>query len=256
MKRILSIVMALALLNSVAAPMQSMLGAKGIINNCESENKGYTASDYVQDGLIAIWDGIENVNWNTHDSQAMAWTELISGTAKVTTNSTYRRWNATEDGMEVPPEVASSNGQEAYVYNPIPRDTCKAARFVEFVAYKTNPSYSLGYGFGGWQWCNSAYTGFGFLIRTGSEVNERLSISLLLGTDGAYSRIVHRSSSAIQNGGGGTQANTSGIFGTFGIGKWSDPHVGICSIRIYDRELSTEEVAHNYEIDKERFGAK
>lgn len=24
---------------------------------------GYTAKDYVQDGLVAMWDGIENAGW-------------------------------------------------------------------------------------------------------------------------------------------------------------------------------------------------
>lgn len=39
-----------------------------------------TARDYVQDGLVAMWDGIENAGWGVHDPNATAWKELISGT--------------------------------------------------------------------------------------------------------------------------------------------------------------------------------
>lgn len=38
---------------------------------------GYTAKDYVQDGLIAMWDGIENAGWGVHDSNATVWKDLI-----------------------------------------------------------------------------------------------------------------------------------------------------------------------------------
>ena len=32
-----------------------------------------TAKDYVQDGLLALWDGIENAGWGTHDVNATTW---------------------------------------------------------------------------------------------------------------------------------------------------------------------------------------
>lgn len=37
---------------------------------------GYTAKDYVQDGLIAMWDGIENAGWGVHDPNATVWKDL------------------------------------------------------------------------------------------------------------------------------------------------------------------------------------
>ena len=36
----------------------------------------YTARDYVQDGLVAMWDGIENAGWGTHDDAATVWKDL------------------------------------------------------------------------------------------------------------------------------------------------------------------------------------
>lgn len=36
-----------------------------------------TARDYVQDGLLVLYDGIENVGWGEHDGTASAWVDLV-----------------------------------------------------------------------------------------------------------------------------------------------------------------------------------
>lgn len=38
-----------------------------------------TAKDYVQDGLVALWDGIENAGWGVHDPNATTWCDPVSG---------------------------------------------------------------------------------------------------------------------------------------------------------------------------------
>ena len=38
---------------------------------------GPTARDYVQNGLIAMWDGIENAGWGVHDAAATTWKDLV-----------------------------------------------------------------------------------------------------------------------------------------------------------------------------------
>ena len=40
-----------------------------------------TARDYVQNGLIAMWDGIENVGYGQHDDNATSWIDLTGGGA-------------------------------------------------------------------------------------------------------------------------------------------------------------------------------
>ena len=45
-----------------------------------------TARDYVQDGLIAMWDGIENAWWGVHDPNATTWKDL-AGTNDLTMDS-------------------------------------------------------------------------------------------------------------------------------------------------------------------------
>jgi hypothetical protein len=37
----------------------------------------YSAKSYIQDGLIAMWDGIENVGYGVHDENATVWKDLV-----------------------------------------------------------------------------------------------------------------------------------------------------------------------------------
>ena len=39
----------------------------------------FTARDYVQNGLIAMWDGIENAGWGIHVDSLSQWNDLIGG---------------------------------------------------------------------------------------------------------------------------------------------------------------------------------
>ena len=47
-----------------------------------------TAKDYVQDGLIAMWDGIENAGWGGHDPAATVWKNLV-GTEDMVFNQSF-----------------------------------------------------------------------------------------------------------------------------------------------------------------------
>lgn len=38
-----------------------------------------TARDYLQDGLVHMWDGIENAGWGVHDATATNWIDLVGG---------------------------------------------------------------------------------------------------------------------------------------------------------------------------------
>ena len=40
-----------------------------------------TAKDYVQNGLVAMWDGIENIGYGQHDDNATSWIDLTGGEA-------------------------------------------------------------------------------------------------------------------------------------------------------------------------------
>lgn len=53
-----------------------LIGARNTMFNASSAP---TARNYVQSGLVAMWDGIENAGWGVHDGVERKWTELVSG---------------------------------------------------------------------------------------------------------------------------------------------------------------------------------
>ena len=73
----------------------------------------YTSASYVQDGLIAQWDGIDNVGTGTHDPTATVWKDLAGHNDLTLTNSAaWRRgicfsMNTRSDGL------AAAYGTEA-----------------------------------------------------------------------------------------------------------------------------------------------
>ena len=61
-----------------AAFVKSMLAARNIIGMKSGGAKLPTAADYVQDGLVAMWDGIENAGWGLHSDTISSWYDLVS----------------------------------------------------------------------------------------------------------------------------------------------------------------------------------
>ena len=75
MKILYTIVLILTCLFVFGNPTRASYGARHVSYN-PSEQMSYSASDYVQDGLVALWDGIENSGWGVHDPDAQSWTDL------------------------------------------------------------------------------------------------------------------------------------------------------------------------------------
>ena len=60
----------------------------------------FSTSSYVQDGLIACWDGIENAGASVHDSGATVWKDVIGGYEFVLTNVSVNADNMDFAGNE------------------------------------------------------------------------------------------------------------------------------------------------------------
>lgn len=48
-----------------------------------------TARDYVQNGLVAMWDGIENAGWGVHDASAASIVNLVGGGLNISLNGSF-----------------------------------------------------------------------------------------------------------------------------------------------------------------------
>ena len=58
-----------------------------------------SAKSYVQDGLIGMWDGIENAGWGKHDANAITWVDL-SGSGRDATLSGSYSWGENYWGVK------------------------------------------------------------------------------------------------------------------------------------------------------------
>lgn len=77
-------------------------------------NRKPTAKSYVQDGLVAMWDGIENAGYGVHDAAATTWTDLSGNgyDAKIIRLLPYAYWE--DNGFRY--NKTSPNGDEYYFH--------------------------------------------------------------------------------------------------------------------------------------------
>lgn len=77
MKKLIANVACIAgLLSAFASPVRGDLGAE---NEKFAADMELTAASYIQDGLIAMWDAVENVDWGVHDPDTRTWYALVGG---------------------------------------------------------------------------------------------------------------------------------------------------------------------------------
>ena len=209
--------------------------------------QGKTARDYVQDGLIAMWDGIENAGWGVHDANATTWVDLVGDNDLQVTSAgqwlnNALRTNGTKYGavgLEMAPEayecVFCQDNTDLGYYVLLGSTADSRAR--GFVA-STNPiSYVATGGTRGLCWPSDIGKFHSYSVnRTPFSFRRDGTID----TGGALGYTSLGSTSVLGIGGRGT--SSSGAAATT-----------VCSLRLYSRALSASEIARNYAIDKERF---
>ena len=215
-----------------------------------------TAKDYVQDGLIAMWDGIENAGWGTHDASATAWKDLVGNCDGTSHNVSFGDdcaiFNGTSSRFDLASQTpfSSTNLQiEAVIQLATPYQastvvnaggnmpcftiSTSAQKIVTYAQPTGNPLYPL------WP----------------LDITKASSLSVAYQnktSNAAYQDAVAK----IQNGVGGVNDESSvakigarragGNYGQYFKGR-------IYCLRVYSRALTAEEIARNYAIDKARF---
>ncbi|MBR2939714.1 MAG: right-handed parallel beta-helix repeat-containing protein [Kiritimatiellae bacterium] len=216
-----------------------------------------STSSYVQDGLIACWDGIENAGAGTHDAGATVWKDIVGGYEFALTGvtvdddrmtfagstSSYGTLSAADTTSSF---VVASNGTMEIVYRS---DTGAGTQ----VLLQSTDSSGLAFGI---------FSGNNIILRSSSST----AAQMLPFTSGANTNCVsvfytsRVPVSAVVNG-GKMALSGSNYWGSPGtttvIGKRASNASGflgsIYCIRLYNRHLSDEEIAANYEIDQKRF---
>lgn len=216
-----------------------------------------TASDYVQDGLIAMWDGIENAGFGEHDANATVWKDLSGHGYDLSCFNSYE-WldNAVKLSGGSRPiyrknTVVGRLGSDAHVCVVAKADSDGGVIFGPGQGSKDSAIVFTRRGDGAFvQIANSSSAGIKNIVPF-NETLFSISVNYSAG-DIAYSEV------------NGIQKNPYYRFGgtycsTLCVGDRpndsSVPFTGkIHAIRIYSRTLTSDEIAANYAIDKARFG--
>ena len=237
-----------AALGAYSSPVRSVLGSRDGINRPAGSP---TAKDYVQDGLIAMWDGIENAGWGLHDSSPTAWKDLVGGNeisivdGNQTVNYKSVIFTSTGAGGKLASQVwdigscefcgtvtSSNSGSAIFSFN-----TLASSGFALNVLWHLNSTIGAG---------NRQK---GYVFSRGVP----MTMYSEFGSDGLFPKAMN---GEIREPDGVTEyySLNGNLFG-FGFRNTNYPYSGtVYCLRVYSRALSESEIASNSSIDKVRFG--
>ena len=206
---------------------------------------GYTAKDYVQDGLIAMWDGIENAGWGVHDPAATVWKDL-SGNGNDLIVTKPGLWSDKAFNFDGTKCCYRDENLDGSIYF----ESCVFLRTERWIVNLSN---------------KSSYTRFMVLARDRQYIMGKSPTSYMFPSD-AGSRVVTVGfdySSVLD-----CYQNGEKIDGLIYSDNWNNgvgvsvgyrpagSFVGAGTMHrlcVYSRTLTAEEIAANYAIDKARF---
>ena len=213
-----------------------------------------TARDYVQDGLIAMWDGIENAGWGVHDPNATTWTDLVGGQ--------WGSWNIQGAGSDHAIFNLASQLKTFNSYVNVPAtielsifDVANMGGCFLNINNKTNWNGMATNGMLCPYFYNSSGITYQFYSKqtavswAGRDFCDNSTFSLQYSTTGivAYANGVTKKTATVSN---GESTKNYGIAGYAGVKFTGKARY----LRLYSRALTAAEVAANHAIDKERFG--
>ena len=269
--RLFTIVITTAMLfiasTAVAAPVKSDEAANGVAFT----NDGIvipSTSEYIQDGLVAMWDAIENVGYGEHDGTTTVWKDLV-GTADMTLQSKGATYSWLDDGFMVSTEETTTEYFIAATTDSVLRRLIDNADAItlELVGKRQE----LGTINDRWFMCQGRAVYFQ-IIGTTPSVHQRMSFGWYTDTNSHIATFWSPASLAdwtcsfvqIRTGGvegywdGSKVVQTSGVMDSTGCYRLSILNRGNArvyrNIRLYNRPLTADEIRYNHLVDKIRFG--
>lgn len=209
-----------------------------------------TAKDYVQDGLVAMWDGIENAGWGVHDPSATTWKDLsgnghdlindgaVVGDKCFTTSASGRLYGDYEITNVVSLECVCRE------YSTSIYSMCVWISGAQRSIARQNrlmlASVRNGYCEKGFTCGVDEISALSFVnVGTGELIGAKNGVFSTLQTGNTdWGGVLYVSV--------GARKRNASTIDCYSMGDY------YC-IRLYSRALTAAEVAHNYEIDKVRF---
>lgn len=213
-----------------------------------------TARSYVQAGLVAMWDGIENAGWGVHDPNATTWTDLVGGQ--------WGSWDIQGVGIDHAIFNLASQLKTFASYVNVPAtielslfDVTSTGGCFLNINNKTNWNGMATNG----MLCPYfyAYSGIAYQFYSkqtqvswiGRDFCDNSTFSVQYSTTGivGYANGVTRKTATVSNGGSSRYYGIAGYANVKFTGKAR-------YLRLYSRVLTAAELAANNAIDRERFG--
>ena len=217
-----------------------------------------TARDYIQDGLVAMWDGIENAGWGIHDPNATTWKDLVGSYDAVRQVADWQYncavFNGTESRVA---KTGSLLGKPSNVTAEVVYD--RTAPWSRCIIGCTQS--------GGWSiwptsqsvvdyWCR----GYAYSLKVSNTTDQpgvRYTRTLAAGTgmrcykDATQVRYTASGSAIEYNNSCGFNIGADSNGSSYGVEHPLTGH--IYCVRVYSRMLTLEEIQYNNNIDKRRF---
>lgn len=212
---------------------------------------GLSAKSYVQDGLVAMWDGIENDGWGVHNPNATVWKDLVGGFGdwEIPNSTIYENYIHLTNDKPVIETTYRLGGTWQFVYGDFKQTSSPVILIFGRVKSYESGLFMFPYYYfyvGHEQWWFNRYSSSPFLSATSPS--------------GFYSRTCVVSSNVVFYDGdieamhrGDNYQNQT--FDLLSIGGYNGGscNVKCLSIRYYSRALTAAEIAANYAVDKARF---
>lgn len=220
-----------------------------------------TARDYVQNGLISMWDGIENAGWGVHDPNATVWKDLIGVNDFDLSACQYEinKNSITVTGGEAVAQYLDKGRAETAEAVVSLQYTPTVYQPVEFLSWPENNTngYQRNFGLSQEMRPPSLSTGSSGVAKTTFDfrpvANVPFSISAyyIKNQSNANSCFVdsERKNAGVDYHYAPLQIDALKIWNRNGT---TNPTV--FNFRFYNRELTPAEIAANYAVDKARFG--
>lgn len=213
-----------------------------------------TARDYVQNGLIAMWDGVENAGWGTHDQNATTWVDLISGSYSQLANPLWgdncfyvSRTPLTRSAFLLSQSASNAIKSNAFTFQITSQNFTGASMFVCLWGFKDSSNV---FAIQTREWVRSFFsTSIGYY----DLLNETVGAFSFLRNGSEYVRYIGETKGGQKSTGDYVPSGDV----TVCIGGLTDLYqntgADINCVRIYSRALTAAEIADNYAIDKARF---
>lgn len=230
---------------------------------------------YVTNGLLAMWDGVWNAGGGIHDASATTWKNLVDGSSfgDGASAASYRPvW-----GDDYCRNASGASGQKQVFSVSAPLAATQSIVCAEEVARAVSKAadvsngwheiqrFSVGVGF--FRGDNPSWGVLGNIVLWPSATQYqpwRTHTSATTSLDPYVRRSYHSSRSGstpymrINNGTRLTMTRGNGatlsVPSTYPLIMSHSCVLEACCIRLYSRELTSDEIAANYAVDKERFG--